>query len=609
MLGSTTDADASDPVWVVGKIGGALQFDGAGTAPDDWVTIPGNSSLDIGTGDFTYALWFKGPEEGSWRWIMNQNGDGWSKNALFITTSGGGTRISMTDASDGWFKDVGSRVSIPAASDAWYHVALTRSGSSVRFYLNGAQEGSVGTSGASIGATRPILLGRGPGTSDGFKGLIDDVGFWRGQALDARQIAAIAGLGDFGGVNLASTEVDNVLAISARGQTAVAGGQIWRYADLFPAVQGGGTLKTGMHYTGVNGAQYIVLDNPGGASYRGVTNAANPYLVAHWKFDDGSGQTAADSSFGIHGTLGSSTGSDVNDPTWAQGKIGGALQFTGASAGTGDWVNCGTNSALSPGTGNFTYSLWFKGPTDANGWRWLLAENGGTTEGLFITTQGGTNVRVSMGKWFTDVFGVQNAGFSLGQTIRGDTWYHLAIARSGNPDDMNNMRLYWNGVLRATGTSNALIGIANPLYIGRGPSANDVFNGLIDDVGLWQEALDGRRIAAIAGLGDFVGSDLASSEIDDILALSTLGETASAGGRAWAYTNTFPAILGGGTLVAGLHYTGVDGARYIIISGEAGSGFAGVAELPEPASIALLILGSAIGLIVCRRSRSRYAWR
>ncbi|MDD4876786.1 MAG: hypothetical protein PHQ86_06645 [Dehalococcoidales bacterium] len=55
-----------------------------------------------------------------------------------------------------------------------------------------------------------------------------------------------------------------------------------------------------------------------------------PPPVAHWKMDEGSGQTANDTSGNNHsGTLGSGSGSDSADPTWTQGKYGKGLKFDG----------------------------------------------------------------------------------------------------------------------------------------------------------------------------------------------------------------------------------------------------------------------------------------
>ena len=56
-----------------------------------------------------------------------------------------------------------------------------------------------------------------------------------------------------------------------------------------------------------------------------VNNAAGPAVVGHWKLDEGSGTTAADSSGnGATGTL-------INSPAWTTGMLGGALSFNGTN--------------------------------------------------------------------------------------------------------------------------------------------------------------------------------------------------------------------------------------------------------------------------------------
>jgi len=69
-------------------------------------------------------------------------------------------------------------------------------------------------------------------------------------------------------------------------------------------------------------------------------------LVGYWKFDEGSGTTASDSSGNNnHGTL-------VNGPTWTTGKVGQALEFDG-----GDDIVKTTTSPISP---PITISIWVK---------------------------------------------------------------------------------------------------------------------------------------------------------------------------------------------------------------------------------------------------------
>jgi hypothetical protein len=69
-------------------------------------------------------------------------------------------------------------------------------------------------------------------------------------------------------------------------------------------------------------------------------------LIAHWKFDEGSGGTAYDSVGDNDGTL-------VNGPVWTSGRIGGALSFDGVD----DYVNI---SSFSMPQDSFTIQMWIK---------------------------------------------------------------------------------------------------------------------------------------------------------------------------------------------------------------------------------------------------------
>jgi hypothetical protein len=54
-----------------------------------------------------------------------------------------------------------------------------------------------------------------------------------------------------------------------------------------------------------------------GSSWNATLTGGEPGLVAYWRFDEGAGQTAADSSpLGNHGQLGASALAEASDPTW-----------------------------------------------------------------------------------------------------------------------------------------------------------------------------------------------------------------------------------------------------------------------------------------------------
>ncbi|MCK4826095.1 hypothetical protein KA005_60675, partial [bacterium] len=73
-------------------------------------------------------------------------------------------------------------------------------------------------------------------------------------------------------------------------------------------------------------------------------------LVAHWKFDEGNGTAAYDSSGN------NNTGTLMNGATWVEGRCGSALSFDGSD----DYVNCGTlgNFGSIAFGENTTYMFW-----------------------------------------------------------------------------------------------------------------------------------------------------------------------------------------------------------------------------------------------------------
>ena len=82
----------------------------------------------------------------------------------------------------------------------------------------------------------------------------------------------------------------------------------------------------------------------------GFVNNAAAELVGHWRFDEGTGDTANDSSgYGNHGTL-------IDSVQWDVGQIGGAVKFDG----TPGYVQIphGDNLKLI-NQGDFTITMWF----------------------------------------------------------------------------------------------------------------------------------------------------------------------------------------------------------------------------------------------------------
>lgn len=157
----------------------------------DYFSVPHHSTLSLGSGDFTLEFWVnlynletsaghglitKGwPMVGSGygEWLFYKDG---SNNLVFYASS----------ANSSW--DIASNVVIlPAASVAlhtWHHLAVTRSGTTLRTFGNGILQ-STWTSSASFAAnTNPIYIGGTPYTSSNtsMQGWIDEVRITKGLA-------------------------------------------------------------------------------------------------------------------------------------------------------------------------------------------------------------------------------------------------------------------------------------------------------------------------------------------------------------------------------------------------------------------------------------------
>ena len=124
-------------------------FNGTG----DYLSFP---DLGIGTGDFTIEMWLKTASTVQYAQLIgNETPDNSAGFSLLIN------HTSPTDGQIALYR--GSNiVSSPSGSsfadNQWHHIAISRSGSTVRFYLDGALA-STGTSSANFTSTAATYVG------------------------------------------------------------------------------------------------------------------------------------------------------------------------------------------------------------------------------------------------------------------------------------------------------------------------------------------------------------------------------------------------------------------------------------------------------------------
>jgi predicted phage tail protein len=204
----------------------------------------------------------------------------------------------------------------------------------------------------------------------------------------------------------------------------------------------------------------------------GAAPPTPPGLVGAWAFGEGSGPTTADAS--RNGNLATITGA-----TWStQGKYGNALSFNG----TGSVVRVASSASLNPGSA-MTLSAWIRPAASQTGWRTILQRE---SEAYFLTASSDSPMSPAGG-------GTLGGGvhYVMGPTANPvNAWTHVALTYDGA-----NLRIYVNGVQAATrAATGAVQASTNPLWIGGNSPYGEYFQGLIDEVRVYNRALSAADI-------------------------------------------------------------------------------------------------------------------
>jgi Concanavalin A-like lectin/glucanases superfamily len=204
--------------------------------------------------------------------------------------------------------------------------------------------------------------------------------------------------------------------------------------------------------------------------------------VAHWRFDEGGGSTAADSSGnGNHGTVAGGT-------AWIAGKRSGALAFDGSTG----VVRVPSSPSLEPQA--VTVSAWVKRSGSPGNFKYILGKGAlaclSASYGLYTGPAGGLMFYVADGPDFS-------RSPDAGTAVWDGAWHHVAGTFDGA-----SVRLFVDGAEIAAGTpwttpitysaqsaTDLLLGD----YAGCGGLA---FEGAIDEPKIWGRALNATEVEA-----------------------------------------------------------------------------------------------------------------
>lgn len=218
-------------------------------------------------------------------------------------------------------------------------------------------------------------------------------------------------------------------------------------------------------------------------------------LNAHWKLDESSGTTAADSSGnGFNGTLVNMDGGT----DWAPGKMNNALDFDGID----DAVNSGYAPGMSYNDGEWTISGWFRSNSTRAGNHTIVGARNGAAGARFRInyTQSCSCINVSMADTGSGAGGTSFSAPAM--ALFDGQWHHVSVTVKHK----EYLRIYVDGVLVYTSAdmsgNSQVNGSMNISEYGIGAFYSggvfqDFFEGQLDEIRHYTRRLSGEDVAKL----------------------------------------------------------------------------------------------------------------
>lgn len=220
----------------------------------------------------------------------------------------------------------------------------------------------------------------------------------------------------------------------------------------------------------------------------GLTLSTQADLIGHWKFDEGEGEVAADSS---------TAGNDgaIFEATWgSDGVFEDYLIFDGDN----DQVVPSVALPVMTMTNDFTWAVWFNGQEAATG-----SQNNSIILGNRVALDGGDStprqfIKLTMRafEWHQNDNGNDNLDF---EDFLPEEWHHVAVVKTGAQLEyfLDGVATQTQALTEAMGTEKNPFLIGGHERVGAANTHNEFFNGFIADVRIYDNALSGAEVFAV----------------------------------------------------------------------------------------------------------------
>ncbi|HEX6752910.1 MAG TPA: LamG-like jellyroll fold domain-containing protein [Solirubrobacterales bacterium] len=203
-----------------------------------------------------------------------------------------------------------------------------------------------------------------------------------------------------------------------------------------------------------------------GKTERGPLTSTTPGLVSYWRLGEPSGTTAADAQGVASGTYANSP--ELGVASLLKGETDTAVNFDGKD----DHVSISPVAALNM-TSEVTLEAWIK----ADALQGAVLRRNNSYE-LRAQSDGSVLFRVWVGEEVRSLTSAEGK-------VKTGTTYHVAGTYDGS-----TMRIYVNGQeIASKAQAGSMTHNSNTLYIGRNDFSNTYFDGVIDDVAIYDQAL------------------------------------------------------------------------------------------------------------------------
>ncbi len=184
-------------------------------------------------------------------------------------------------------------------------------------------------------------------------------------------------------------------------------------------------------------------------------------------------------------------GAEQGGAIYSSGKVDQAFSFDGVN----DYIEVPNASSLNFGTGDFSIDAWVL--TAGNTGTHVLLDKRDLSSGYL-----GYEVFVSAGKIGLQLDDGNYTNFGSNAQIANNQWHHIAI--TVERANTTGIKFYVDGVIISTGNPTVRTGSltnTKPLRFGGLPNDVGFFNGKIDELELFNRALDSSEVSAMFNAG------------------------------------------------------------------------------------------------------------